>query len=144
MGIQLTNAPISAQRLRDEMDYPECGGLCSFEGVVRNHHGGRKVASLAYEAYEPMADLELTKLVREIESEWAGCHVRVVHRLGHLKIGEVAVAIVTAAPHRREAFAACEAMIDQIKRRVPIWKMEFYDDGGESWVVCEHGNGSRS
>lgn len=142
MGIRLTRSPIGAGELRRAAEFPECGGVCSFEGVVRNHHGGREVASLAYEAYEPMAERELDRLVAEIEAEWMGARVRVLHRLGHLRIGEVAVAIVAWAPHRREAFAACEAMIDRIKKRVPIWKMEFYAEGGEAWVICQHGEGS--
>lgn len=139
MEIRLTREPIGAEALKRGVGYPECGGICLFEGVVRNHHGGRAVTSLTYESYEPMAERELAKLVVETQSEWADCHVLVRHRLGHLNIGDVAVAIAVFAPHRREAFQACEAMIDRIKKRVPIWKMEFYADGGEAWVVCDHG-----
>jgi molybdopterin synthase catalytic subunit len=142
MGIRLTQEPIDVEALRREGDYPECGGICTFEGVVRDHHNGRKVSSLVYEAYEPMAERELERLIAELQTEWPSCHVRVLHRLGHLQIGDAAVAIVVFAPHRLEAFRACEAMIDRIKKCVPIWKMEFYADGGEDWVICEHSHGS--
>lgn len=136
----LTQDVISAADLvaRRTRAYPECGGLCTFEGIVRNHHEGLSVDHLVYEAYAPMAVKELLLLQCEIEQEWPEVHVQVRHRIGKLLLGDVAVAIAVWAPHRREAFAACEAMIDRIKKRVPIWKHEFYTDGTDQWVMCTH------
>lgn len=139
MATKITTEPVSAALLSRDTAYPECGALCSFEGVVRNHHGGRAVLKLNYEAFVPMAESELKRLKDEIESEWPMCHVRMSHRIGALEIGDTAVAIVVWAPHRAEAFDACEAAIDRLKKRLPVWKREFYADGTTSWVVCEHG-----
>lgn len=135
----ITKEKISTSELSLSESYPECGGVCSFEGVVRNHHEGKEVLRLNYEAYEPMAEKVLKQLKLEIESEWSACHVAVRHRYGELEIGDVAVAIVVWAPHRAEAFAACQAMINRIKKRVPIWKQEFYGDGSFEWVACHCG-----
>lgn len=136
----ITKKVISSEQLKEAVAHPECGGICTFEGVVRNHHEGRRVIRLFYEAYELMAEKVLTQLKSEIENEWPGCHASVMHRHGELNIGDVAVAIVVWAPHRREAFAACEAMINRIKECVPIWKQEFYADGSVKWVRCHHGD----
>lgn len=132
----ITRNVISTNELKIAAVPPDCGAVCAFEGVVRNHHKGKCVQKLIYEAYEPMAERVLAQLKREIETEWPDCHVAVRHRIGELKIRDVAVAIVVRAPHRREAFLACQAMIDRIKQRVPIWKREFYKDGTEAWVGC--------
>lgn len=134
----VTKNKISAQDLTVEHRYPECGGLCCFEGLVRNHHEGKSVTKLFYEAYEPMAELEIEKLKNKIETEWPECHVAVKHRVGEMNIGDVAVAISVWAPHRHEAFVACESLINRIKKRVPIWKHEFYADGTHAWVACHH------
>ena len=85
-----------------------------------------------------MAAKVLQELIAEIQREWVDCAVTVSHRIGTLQIGDVAVAIAVWAPHRREAFKACEAMIDRIKQRVPIWKHESYQDGTKQWVRCDH------
>jgi molybdopterin synthase catalytic subunit len=119
--------------------YPNCGALVTFEGHVRNHHGGRSVQKLIYQAYESMAESEIAKLIHEIRSEWPMCQIQVRHRLGELFVGDIAVAIAVWSPHRREAFAACEAAINRLKKRVPIWKKEFYADGTAEWVMCHHG-----
>lgn len=117
--------------------FPQCGAIVTFEGVVRNHHQGRSVAWLYYEAYGSMSEKILHGLIEEIQAEWPQCVVRARHRIGTIEIGEVAVAIAVWAPHRHEAFQACEAMIDRIKQRVPIWKKETYQDGKTNWVKCD-------
>jgi len=129
---------ISAAELVQEKEFPHCGAVVCFEGRVRNHHRGRQVSKLYYESYKTMAIKVLKDLVAEVEGEWEDCEISACHRIGELKIGEVAVAIAVWAPHRREAFEACEAMIDRIKERVPIWKKETYQDGQSDWVRCEH------
>ena len=134
----ITLQRISATELMAHDSFPACGAMVTFEGHVRNHHRGRPVTRLYYEAYGPMSEKVLRELIQEIEEEWSECVVRVRHRIGSIAIGEVAVAIVVWAPHRREAFQACEAMINRIKQQVPIWKQETYQDGETCWVRCDH------
>jgi len=117
---------------------PNCGASASFLGIVRNHHEERSVQGLFYDCYRPMADKEIAALIKEAQSRWKVQVVRVLHRIGRLQVGEVAVAIVVHAQHRREAFQVCRFMIDEIKQRVPIWKKEFFQDGTSQWVVCTH------
>lgn len=134
----ITKEPICVETWKGRMKFPDCGAVCTFEGTVRNHHEGRSVKKLIYQAYEPMAERELGRLKNEIQKEWPMCRVEITHRIGELQVGDVAVAIAVFAPHRKEAFVACEATIDRLKRRVPIWKKEFYEEGHEEWVVCTH------
>lgn len=134
----LTKNEIGIGVLMAEMGHPDCGALCSFEGRVRNYHEARRVQKLIYQAYHKMAELELLRIQEEAQKEWPGIHVRVQHRMGELHVGEVAVVVLVWAPHRYEGFRACEAVIDCIKARVPIWKKEFYEDGTTNWVACHH------
>lgn len=139
----LTTDPIRLDSMISTVTAPERGGVATFLGLVRNHHGGRLVTGLDYSAYEPMAEAVCRELIVEAESMWP---VRAVlsHRLGHLDVGDVAVAIAVAGHHRDEAFAACRHLIEELKRRVPIWKRETYADGTEAWVEpTGQGAGSR-
>ena len=88
---------------------------------------------LEYEAYRPMAEAKLAQISAEAEVKWPGVRLAIHHRVGVLVVGEAAVVIAAAAPHRKEAFRACEFAIDRLKEEVPIWKKEFYEDG-EEWV----------
>jgi molybdopterin synthase catalytic subunit len=112
---------------------PSDGAYVLFEGVVRNHHDGKAVESILYEAYRPMAEKEIAKIVDEVRGAHADVAIAVVHRLGHLIVGDTSIAIVAASPHRAESFAACRAIIDRIKETVPIWKKE-RGPGGEEWA----------
>ena len=109
------------------------GAVTSFIGIVRDTNLNRRVTHLEYEAYEPMAIKEMQKLIALVKREFEISNVGIVHRLGKLEIGETSVVISVAAPHRRAAFAACEWLIKELKRTVPIWKKEVYADG-EVWV----------
>ena len=109
------------------------GAIITFTGTVRRESRGLTIDHLEYEAYEPMAIRVMTALCDEIEREIPGSAVAVEHRVGRLAIGDAAVVIAAAAPHRAEAFAACRAMIDRLKDRVPIWKKEIADTGAE-WI----------
>jgi molybdopterin synthase catalytic subunit len=129
----LTNGPIDAQDLATQVMRKSDGACVVFEGVVRNHHHGKPVQSIVYEAYTPMAEKEIEKIVQAVKKEWPDVAVAVLHRLGLLGIGDVSIAIACVSPHRAEAFAACRAMIDRIKQTVPIWKKE-RGPGGEEWV----------
>jgi molybdopterin synthase catalytic subunit len=110
------------------------GGIVTFEGVVRNHSADRAVLRLAYDAYAPLATKEGERILAEARKRYAVAHVACAHRTGVLAIGEVAVWVGAAAAHRDAAFAACRYVIDEVKRRVPIWKKEFYADGESGWI----------
>lgn len=131
--VQLLATPLSLDRCIAAVGGPGMGGIVTFTGMVRRHSRGTLVDHLEYEAYGAMALREMTRLCDEIEAEVAGVQLAVEHRIGRLEIGDIAVVIAAAAPHRGEAFTACRAMIDRLKERVPIWKKEVGDDGAE-WV----------
>ncbi len=136
----LTTAPLDLGRLVARVSAPGRGGIACFLGVVRNQHGGRAVMSLDYSAYEPMAEAECGRIAAEARARWQA-EVALEHRLGHLEVGDAAVAIAAAAPHRDAAFAACRYVIEEVKHRVPIWKRERYADGTEEWVDATPGKG---
>ena len=129
----LTEHAIEPADLMREVDAAERGGLACFFGLVRNHHDGRAVTRLEYSAYWPMAEAECGRIVEETEARWPVA-VALRHRVGRLEIGETAVGIAVAGAHRDESFAACRYVIEEVKRRVPIWKREHYADGTEDWV----------
>lgn len=129
----LTDDPIDPRALVQRVMRPSDGAYVLFEGVVRNHHEGKAVESIFYDAYRPMAEKEMERIVRDIESRYPEVALAVVHRLGHLIVGDSSIAIVACSPHRAEAFEACRMMIDRIKQTVPIWKKERGPDG-EEWV----------
>lgn len=129
----LTSDSIGVGPLLDAVQSPSRGGVACFLGTVRDHHGGRKVLRLEYSAYIPMAEAELARIVAEAESRW-DVAVAVRHRIGRLEIGDAAVAVAVASAHRDEAFVACRYVIEEVKRRAPIWKREVYADGTVEWV----------
>lgn len=131
--VVLASAPLSLDRCVAAVAGPGMGGIVTFTGMVRRDSRGRTIAHLDYEAYAPMAIKVMTALCDELEREIPGARVAVEHRVGRLEVGDVAVVIAAAAPHRAEAFAACRALIDRLKDRVPIWKREVATDGVE-WV----------
>ena len=136
--IHLQEAPLGVESLRAAMEDPHAGALVLFEGRARDHHEGRPVLQLAYEAYVPMAAKELERL-REIAIERFGLtRCAIHHRLGVVPLTEAAVVVATSSAHRAEAFQAAAWIMDEIKQRVPIWKRETYRDGGEAWVECQH------
>jgi molybdopterin synthase catalytic subunit len=129
----VTDQPIDLAPLLAAVQAPDRGGVATFLGLVRNHHGGRAVLRLDYSAYGPMAEAECGRIVAEAEARWR-VGVALQHRVGSLAIGDTAVAIVAASAHRDEAFTACRYLIEEVKRRVPVWKREFYADGTVAWV----------
>ena len=131
--VVLSDAELSLDRCLAAVRGPGMGGIVTFTGMVRLHSRGQTIDHLEYEAYPAMATKVMAELCDEIEREVPGTRLAVEHRVGRLAIGDVAVVIAAAAPHRAEAFAACRAMIDRLKDRVPIWKKEVGVDGAE-WV----------
>ena len=126
--------PIAVEGLLADAARPDCGAIAIFLGTTRDHHDGRKVERLAYEAYEPMAIAALESLERKAIERHAVATCRIVHRLGEVPLTEASVAVIVAAPHRGAAFDACRWAMDELKSTVPIWKKEHYAGGGEGWV----------
>lgn len=130
---RVQSAPLSLDEVVRAVSRESQGGLVTFTGAVRDHSKGVAVTQLEYEAYVPMAEKKLAEIGAEARVKWPGTDVAVLHRVGTLKPGELAVVIAVSAPHRKEAFRACEYVIDRLKEDVPIWKKEFTADG-QVWV----------
>lgn len=135
--IEITADMIDTTVLQDSLSNPGAGGVCTFEGRVRNENDGRQVERLEYEAYEPLAVVEGNKVLAEARKRFPYLDARCVHRTGLLEIGDLAVWVGVASAHRDEAFKACRYIIDELKIRLPIWKKEHYVDGESDWVNCE-------
>lgn len=131
--VAIIHGALSLDRCMAAVSSRDRGGIVTFTGQVRAQAHGEAIDYLEYEAYEPMATQEITRLCDGIEREVAGARLAVEHRLGRLAVGDTAVVIAAAAPHRAEAFAACRAMIDRLKESVPIWKKEV-GRSGHVWV----------
>lgn len=137
MRFEIETTPLDSFALSNTMCNPQAGGFATFEGWVRNHNEGQSVVALEYEAYESMAEQEGLQIIAEAMEKFDILEARCVHRVGQLAIGEMAVWVGVAAAHRKEAFRACEYIIDEVKHRVPIWKKEYYTNGDSGWVNCE-------
>ena len=140
-AFEFSTAPIDAAALATPLARPSAGGFAAFEGRVRDTNEGRRVTALDYEAFEALATAEGARIVEAALRRHGATTARCVHRLGTLAVGDVAVWVGVAAPHRAEAFAACREIIDAVKHRLPIWKKEHYEDGDTGWVNCEHAEG---
>ena len=127
----LTRHPLDVRDLLAEVQGPERGGTCVFLGTVRNDDG---VTTIDYSAYERMAFEEIDRILGEARERWTDARVMLQHRLGDIPAGEASIAIAAAAPHRDEAFAACRYVIEEVKKRLPVWKRELRGDGSAKWV----------
>ena len=134
--IELTDSAIETAEWIGRISRPEAGALSTFEGVVRNHARGKKVSSLEYHAYRPMAVQAMEKIEAEARRRFDILDLALVHRLGPLKIGETSVLVAVASAHRDAAFKACRYCIDTLKQTVPIWKKEYGEDG-DFWIEGE-------
>lgn len=133
---ELTTEPIDVGSIARRIVPQRSGATVTLDGYVREWTRGRRTLYLVYEAYQPMALSEMKRLCRTARERFPIAHIGIVHRTGRLEIGETSVVISVSAPHRRAAFEACEWAILELKRTVPIWKKEFYEDG-EVWVEGE-------
>lgn len=140
----LSTTPIDAAGVVGAVTRPGNGGIAIFVGVVRDAADGRPVTGLDYSAYPEMAEREMAAIVAEAGHLAPGLDVAAVHRLGSLAVGDVAVAIAAGHAHRAAAFEACRYVIEEIKRRVPIWKAERYADGTGAWVGMAAGAAERA
>jgi molybdopterin synthase catalytic subunit len=132
---RVVDVPLSVAEHEDAVADKAAGAVVSFAGVVRDHDGGRSVTELEYVGHPTAQDV-----IAEIAAEFAarpGLHaVAVSHRIGMLGIGDVALACAVSAAHRGEAFTACAELVDEVKKRLPIWKRQVFTDGEEEWVAC--------
>jgi molybdopterin synthase catalytic subunit len=130
---EITTEPLDLGEIACRIVLPECGATVTLDGYVRQFTKGRESLYLEYEGYVPMALKEMEKLIAQAHEQFDIASIGIVHRLGKLEIGETSVVISVGSPHRRAAFAACEWLIKELKRTVPIWKKEVYADG-EIWI----------
>jgi MoaE-MoaD fusion protein len=136
---RVVTEPLSPDTIAAEVDDPGAGGIVIFSGVVRNETGGRPVKFLEYEAHAPMAEVKMREIGESLRARWSGVkRVAMLHRIGRLEIGEASVLIAVSASHRGDAFEACRYAIDTLKRTVPVWKKEHFEDG-EVWVGLQGG-----
>ncbi len=135
---RLTDKSIDVSELLAFVGDPGAGAVATFIGTTRDNNEGRSIISLDYEAYPGMAEQEMTRLGEEAATTWRITRMAIVHRTGNVPIGEASVAIAVSAPHRDDAFKACRYAIDELKKRVPIWKKEIYE-GGEIWIGSQTG-----
>lgn len=137
ISFSLSSEPIDPERLRTTFQDLEAGALVVFEGRVRRRNAGREVIRLEYEAFAPLAVSEGRRVLEEVCAQYPILGAVCVHRTGTLELGEPAVWVGVVAGHRGEGFEACRTIIDEVKKRVPIWKKETYAEGDSGWVKPE-------
>ncbi|MFJ5075234.1 molybdenum cofactor biosynthesis protein MoaE [Streptomyces sp. NPDC088553] len=131
--LAVRDTPLSPDEVYAAVGDDAAGGTALFVGTVRDHDGGRPVASLAYSAH-PGAEAELRRVAEKVAADFPVRAVAAVHRTGHLAVGDIAVIAAVSCPHRAEAFAACARLVEDLKHEVPIWKRQIFVDGDEEWV----------
>ena len=134
--IKLTNEPINPHKYIRMVSKDINGAIVTFLGTTRLYNNGRKVLHLEYSAYEDMATKKLCELCTEVKHRWSIDDVAIIHRLGHVDIGEISLLVALSTPHRRESFEACQYIVDKLKITVPIWKKEISEDG-YAWIGSE-------
>ena len=132
--VRLTPDPIDYPSLTEAVRRPDCGAVVTFLGTVRDLTDGKGTVALDYEAYPGMAEKQLAEIEDDTRRRWPVGDIMLVHRTGHLEVGEVSVAVAVSCPHRDQAFEACRYAIDRLKELVPIWKKENWSDGTTEWV----------
>jgi molybdopterin synthase catalytic subunit len=128
-----THGPIDIERLMAAVADGERGGTVAFVGSVRGGAEDGPVAAIDYSGYEEMLTEEFDRIIAEARERWPDVAFAAQHRLGRIPLGEPSIAVVAAAPHRGEAFEACRQVIEEAKRRLPVWKKELFEDGGTRW-----------
>ena len=139
MDRYFVRAPLRVEKLLCGKFDGDAGGVVTFVGSPRSRSHGKRILALEYEAYETMAQSRLSDLILEAQMRWPLTGVLLRHRLGRVPVGQASIVLQVSAAHRAEAFQACQFLIDVLKREVPIWKKEIYDNGQDAWVHCEHG-----
>lgn len=134
MTVRLTENPIDYHALTESVRSPRAGAVVLFLGTVREFTDEKQTTALDYDAYPEMAIAKMRELVAEAAGRWPVIEAVIEHRVGHLELGDVCVAVAVSSPHRRDAFEAGQFLIDELKVRVPIWKKENWIDGESEWV----------
>jgi len=142
MMFTVSHDPLDLEALKSELPDPGAGACVIFEGWIRDTNYDKPVTALDYEVYEEMAVKEGNRVMAEAMEEYDILAARCAHVAGHLEVGDCAVWVGVSSAHRDAAFRACRFIIDEIKKRLPIWKKEFFQDGDTGWVNCEHGSES--
>jgi molybdopterin synthase catalytic subunit len=132
--IRLTRDPIDYHALTEQVRRTDCGAVVTFLGTVRDLTGDRETVALDYEAYAGMAERKMAEIEADTRERWPVGAIVLEHRLGHLEVGAISVAVAVSCPHRGQAFEACRHAIDRLKDLVPIWKKEHWADGSTEWV----------
>ncbi|EDL61513.1 molybdenum cofactor biosynthesis protein MoaE [Gimesia maris] len=132
-SISITDQPIDYAAITEQVRSNECGAVVLFMGTVREMTAGKQTVALDYEAYPEMADQMMQQLIDEARDQWDVHGIAIEHRVGHLTLGEISVAIAVSSAHRSEAFEAGRFLIDRLKEIVPIWKKENWSDGTTEW-----------
>jgi molybdopterin synthase catalytic subunit len=132
--VRLTRDVIDLSHVVDPVRQNSCGAVVTFLGTVRDVTGDTVTTALEYEAYPGMAEKKMREIEADVRQRWPIGDVAMVHRLGRLDVGDIAVAVAVSAPHRPEAFEACRHVIDRLKELVPIWKKETSPDGSSEWI----------
>ena len=133
--VEVTERVLDVHALAALVDDPRAGAVVTFSGTVRDHDHGRSVATLNYEGH-PTAEAVLSEVAKEIDSRFDPIAIAVAHRVGPIPIGESALVAAVATAHRGEAFAACQALVDLTKEKLPVWKHQVFTDGTDEWVNC--------
>ncbi len=130
---RISATTITLDECSTAVEFASVGAIVTFAGIVRDHDGGRTVTKLEYEAH-PSAASTLESVASSVASEFLGVRIAIAHRTGRLDVGDLALACAVSSAHRAEAFAACERLVDEVKRQVPIWKQQYFADGTQEWV----------
>src|SRR5438128_1805083 len=142
--IKLQSEPLDYFALTEQVRRADCGAVVTFLGTVRDLTGDRRTVALDYEAYPGMAEKKMAEIEQDTRQRWPVGDIALVHRVGHLEVGEVSVAVAVSCPHRGQAFEACRHAIDRLKELVPIWKKENWSDGSTEWVHPNSELGTRN
>src|SRR5438067_6185834 len=142
--IHLTPDPIDYFALTEAVRRPNCGAVVTFLGTVRDLTDGQMTVALDYEAYPGMAEKKMAEIEADTRGRWPVGEMVLIHRLGHLDVGDISVAVAVSCPHRGQAFEACRHAIDRLKELVPIWKKENWADGRTEWVHPNAERGTRN
>ncbi|MGH2569389.1 MAG: molybdenum cofactor biosynthesis protein MoaE [Bacteroidota bacterium] len=136
--IDITPSAIDPRKVIASVETLESGAIDLFVGITRNQSNGRAVKMLEYEAYEPMAQRMMEQIAKQASARWNVHRIAIAHRLGTVPVGEASVMIAVSSAHRHDAFEACRFLIDELKRVVPIWKREYFEDGTVEWSRHSH------
>lgn len=131
---EISESPLDILKASAFVEDPTHGAICTFTGIVRNHHEGKAVTGITYDIHKVLAEKTMTQICEEASARWAGTRYYVTHYAGQLSVGGVSVVIAVSSAHRAESFDACRYVIEEMKTRAPVWKQEHYTTGNSAWL----------